>query len=60
MTFAISSRSTASILNLPTAAATGRSPGSRIRLVGLTAWEPTPWRVVQRAAWETLNTGETG
>jgi hypothetical protein len=23
--------------------------------VGGTAWEPTPWRAVQRAAWETLN-----
>jgi hypothetical protein len=23
-------------------------------IVGGTAWEPTPWRAVQRAAWETL------
>jgi hypothetical protein len=24
-------------------------------IVGGTAWEPTPWRAVQRRAWETLN-----
>jgi hypothetical protein len=24
-------------------------------VVGGSAWEPTPWRAVQRAAWETLN-----
>jgi hypothetical protein len=24
-------------------------------IVGGSAWEPTPWRAVQRAAWETLN-----
>lgn len=24
-------------------------------IVGGTAWEPTPWRAVQRAAWETLS-----
>jgi len=23
--------------------------------LGCTAWEPTPWRAVQRAAWETLH-----
>jgi hypothetical protein len=27
-------------------------------IVGGTAWEPTPWRTVQRAAWETLNNGD--
>jgi hypothetical protein len=24
-------------------------------IVGGSAWEPTPWRAVQRAAWATLN-----
>jgi hypothetical protein len=24
-------------------------------VVGGSGWEPTPWRAVQRAAWETLN-----
>ena len=24
-------------------------------MVGGSAWEPTPWRAVQRAAWATLN-----
>ena len=24
-------------------------------IVGGSAWEPTPWRATQRAAWETLN-----
>src|SRR5262245_26584068 len=24
-----------------------------------TAWEPTPWRATQRAAWEALKSGET-
>jgi hypothetical protein len=24
------------------------------------AWEPTPWRVVQRAAWETLRKDHAG
>jgi hypothetical protein len=29
-------------------------------IVGGTAWEPTPWRAVQRAAWEALtNTRRT-
>ena len=27
-------------------------------IVGGSAWEPTPWRAVQRAAWETLNNGD--
>ena len=25
-----------------------------------TAWEPTPWRATQRAAWETLRHAESG
>jgi hypothetical protein len=30
-------------------------------IVGGTAWEPTPWRAVQRAAWEVLRrTHEAG
>jgi hypothetical protein len=28
-------------------------------IVGGTAWETTPWRAVQRAAWEVLNKGDT-
>jgi len=27
-------------------------------IVGGSAWEPTPWRAVQRAAWQTLNREE--
>ncbi len=30
---------------------------SATRAIG-SAWEPTPWRAVQRAAWEALVTGE--
>jgi len=32
--------------------------GQAHSIVGATAWEPTPWRAVQRAAWETLKRGE--
>jgi hypothetical protein len=28
-------------------------------IVGGSAWEPTPWRAVQRAAWAALNKTET-
>jgi hypothetical protein len=28
--------------------------GAAHSIVGGTAWEPTPWRAVQRAAWEAL------
>jgi hypothetical protein len=32
-----------------------RSPvGIAHSIVGGTAWEPTPWRAVQRAAWEAI------
>jgi hypothetical protein len=29
-------------------------------VLGGSAWEPTPWRAVQRAAWETLNKAARG
>jgi hypothetical protein len=29
--------------------------GIAYSIVGGSAWEPTPWRAVQRAAWETLS-----
>jgi len=30
--------------------------GQAHSIVGGSAWEPTPWRAVQRAAWEALET----
>jgi hypothetical protein len=34
------------------------SVGMAHSIVSGSAWEPTPWRAVQRAAWETLDKGE--
>ena len=34
------------------------SAGLAHSIVGGSAWEPTPWRAVQRAAWEAVNKEE--
>jgi hypothetical protein len=31
---------------------------SPVGIVGGTAWQPTPWRAVQRAAWEALKVSD--
>jgi hypothetical protein len=37
--------------------ATFYTTGMAHSIVGGTAWEPTPWRAVQRAGWEALKRG---
>jgi hypothetical protein len=40
--------------------ATFHVTGAAHSIVGGSAWEPTPWRAVQMAAWETLTKGPEG
>jgi hypothetical protein len=43
----------------PSGGATFFVGGQAHSVVGGSAWEPTPWRVVQRAAWEVLRDVDT-